>query len=63
MSELITVIVILSLVVSAWFALFIDQHGVKEGVKLAVFVPAILITVLSVVIWVIYSFGKVFEGM
>ena len=59
MSESITVFVVLTLIVVGWFALCIDAQGVKEGLKMAVLFPIMIVVILSAFGWVFYSFNKV----
>jgi len=60
MIELITVCVVLGLLVVGWLALCIDAQGIKEGIKMAVGVPVMIISVLAVFIYIGYSFNTVF---
>lgn len=59
--ELITVCIVITLVVAGWFALFIKTQGVKEGIIIAVLIPVIIVTVVSVFVYIFYSFGVVID--
>ena len=52
MSEYITVFIVLTFIVVAWFAMFISENGIVEGVKAAIFIPTMIVVVLSVVVWI-----------
>ena len=63
MSEYITVFVILALIIVGWLALCIDAQGVKEGLKMAIGLPIMIVVVLSAFIWVGYSLDQVFGSL
>ena len=60
MIELITVCIVLGLLVAGWIAACIDAQGVKEGIKMALGIPVMIISMLSMFIYVGYSFHTVF---
>ena len=60
MIELITVCVVSAIAFSVWCAAFIAvEKSVIKGVAMAIFVPAILISMILLTIWIVFSFGKV----
>lgn len=60
MIELITVCIVLGLLVDGWFAVNIDNLGVRDGIKVAIGIPVMIATVLAIFIYVGYCFSVVF---
>ena len=60
MIELIIVCIVLGLLVVGWVAVCIDAQGVKEGIKMAIGIPVMIVSMLSAFIYVGYSFHTVF---
>jgi hypothetical protein len=60
MIELITVYVVLGLLVAGWFAACIDAQGVKDGIKMAVGIPLMIISMLALGGYILHSFIVVF---
>ena len=46
--------------IEKWFALCIEAQGVKEGIKIAVFMPLMIISMIAAFVYVGYSFTVVF---
>ena len=61
MSELITVCIVITLVVAGWLAMCIEMQGVKEGVKIAIIIPVLFIVIISMAVYIFYSFGVVID--
>jgi len=59
MAEYITVFTLIFILVSGWIALCINHGGVKEGIKIAVFVPTVIIVIVGIFVWVGYSINFV----
>ena len=62
MIEYITVGIVLTLAFAGWLALCIDtRESLKEGLLMAIGVPAMSVGVVAIFIYIIYSFGVVIE--
>jgi len=61
MIELITVFTVITLIILGWIALCIDARGMKEGVKMAIGLPIMIVVLISVLMWIGYSFAEVIK--
>jgi len=61
MIELITVFTVITLIILGWIALCIDARGMKEGVKMAIGLPIMIVVLISAIVWIGYSFAEVIK--